>query len=239
MLITRSVGITLLLTGAACHHGTGSGSPGQGKGELVGDTAAFRPRIVNIDRTRQRVTFELDEPAHLVVLWVAPGETIEPVSAATGTGLTPPGKHVISAAPTTNSPTGPVPWTGVQQADYDECVRRGQKNLPKTPVVRRDSTGREITEPGTQSHDPKREFDMERRCGSMVNRYAVAKPQDASERYLVLLASNAPMLFPEIVARLREVVTVSTDDMPAAMTSIADALYVDRRAIWSGHYLRW
>jgi hypothetical protein len=173
-----------------------------------------------------------------VALWVVPGETIEPVTAATGTGLTPPGKHVISTAPKTDSPKGPVEWTSVQQADYDECVRRGRQNVPKKPVVRRDSTGREISEPGTQSQDPKSEFDMERRCASMVNRYAVAKPQDVSERYLVLLASNAPMSLLEIVARLREV-AVYTDDMPSAMTSIADALYVDRRAIWSGHYLRW
>ena len=75
-------------------------------------------------------------------------------------------------------------------------------------------------------------------CASAVNNRPGKKVPEPSGRYLVLLASNAPMSFMEIVTRLREV-TVYTDDMPSALASITDALYVDGRAIWSGHYLRW
>jgi hypothetical protein len=203
---------------------------------FVGDTAAFRPRVVGVDQLRHRVTFQLTEPAHLVLLSVVPGKTIEPIGAATGTGLTSAGKHVVNAMPKAESPSEFAVWTAGQQSDYDECVRRGRGNIPKKTVVRRDSTGREYTEKTEQPQDPSQEFAVERRCRDRVGKPAANAPE--SERYLVLLASNAPMSFMEIVARLREV-TIYTDDMPGAMTSIADALYDDRRAIWSGHYLRW
>ena len=236
-LVAGLIGLTLLPAVTACHRRPFGNGAEAANGVIVGDTVAFHPRVIAVDRGRHRVTFQLTEPANLVLLSVVPGESIEPIGSATGTGLTSAGKHVVSAMPKAESPSEFAVWTAGQQSDYDECVRRGRGNIPKKTVVRRDSTGREYTEKTDQPEDPSREFAVERRCRDRVGKPA-ANPPEASERYLVLLASNAPMSFMEIVARLRDV-TIYTDDMPAAMASIADALYDDRRAIWSGHYLRW
>jgi hypothetical protein len=32
---------------------------------------------------------------------------------------------------------------------------------------------------------------------------------------------------------------VTADDVPTTISAIADALYFDRRAVWSGYYARW
>lgn len=235
--LTRTCGFVLLVAGLACHHASPS-SLAEKEGQLIGDTTAFSPRLLGIDRVRNRVTFSVAQPAYLVLLSVAPGKSIQAVGGIPAdTTITEAGKHVLSVMTQREAANQSSAWSAADHADYNRCVNQGRRALPKKTVVRRDSSGKTVTE-RTELEEPAREFEVERRCEAAINQRTRQAVYDLSDRYLVLLASNAPLTFMQVVARL-DAITVYAEDVRSTIASIAEALYVDRRAVWSGHYMRW
>ena len=61
---------------------------------------------------------------------------------------------------------------------------------------------------------------------------------DDVRHYLVLIASDAALTTDDVTARLRNL-TITAEDAHSTLSAIADALYMDRKAAWSGYYMRW
>jgi hypothetical protein len=235
---SRALNIVLFVLVAGCHRAPHAPNLGRNEGRRVGDTAAFAPRLIDIDRARHRVTFQVNVPAYVLLFSVVPGKTVQPLGGPS-TAITPPGRHSVTAVPKDELvKPDPSAWTISQQVEYERCVARGRAALPKKTVVRHDSTGREFVERTDAPQDPSREFAIERRCENAANQLAPAATTVPADRYLVVLASNTPLTLIEIAQRI-EAMTVYTDDVESAIASITQSLYGDRRAIWSGHYIRW
>jgi len=231
--------IPLAVVLGACHHAaTTRGIPTDQSGP-IGDTTAFRPRILNIDRHSNRVTFELAAPAHVIMLAVVPGKTIEPVGRIlSDASESEAGQYEVTVAAPQATTTQPSSWTIQDHAAYDRCVAAARRSLPKKVVVRRDSTGKQIAETTREVDDASREIEAERRCEAATDRRQRPAMPSTDERYLVVLASSTPMTLVELLARL-DATTVTADDVSSTISAIADALYVGRKAIWSGYYTRW
>ena len=236
--ISRRTRTFLLVSIVGCHHAPPKANLRPNEGRLAGDTLAFRARLIDFNRARHRVTFQLNEAAHVVLLSVVPGKTVQPVGGLpAGTSALSPGRHAVIAIPNVEMvPSDPSTWTISQQADYDQCVARARASLPKKTVVRHDSTGREVTERTDQPQDPSREYAIERRCERTVARRPPTP--DPSDRYLVLLASNTPLSVMDVATRI-DAMEVSPNDVHSMISAIAEALYLEPRAVWSAHYVRW
>lgn len=230
----------------ACHHGSGqpsagpiAGSYGRVSGYVVGDTAAFAPRLLNVDYQRRQVTFEVNAPAHVLLVSVIPGESAVPVGALPDRTLAEAGPHTVPViAGQTVSPPN-VTWGSLDQQDYEQCVSRGQRRIPKRQVVRTDSTGK-VVERSEEPYDPHDEVEVERRCETGVNNQARSRTQSAAaaNRYLVLIASNMPMMLDDVIRRFEQMRNIPTD-VPSVVTAVAAELYGDRKGIWSAYYVRW
>jgi len=251
------IGIAAAFALVACHRAPSAQLRSAADEGKVGDTTAFGPRILEIDRIRQRATYSLAAPAYVVLLAVAPGRSIDPLwvdSAATPSMIPAETRttkfRVPGVATPLRSPDG-VPREELPvavQAEIDRCVRRTvAARTPRRPrrprPVVRDSTGRPIAQPAEPDEpQPTPDAGVERRaeadCARAIGRRPRASPSDTHERYLVLLASSAPMSAVELVARLNGL-TVTAEDAPATIAAIAEGLYFDRRATWSGYYVRW
>lgn len=227
-----------------CHGSSAKPNPIPATGYVVGDTAAFAPRLLNVDQTNRRVTFEVDAPAHVLLVSVVPGESAVPVGAfASDRTLAEPGTHTV---PVIAGQTGQMTTTNLtsgslDQQDYEQCVSRGQRRMPTKRVVVTDSTGKpmEVTEP----YDPRDEVEIERGCEAGVNRRARGQAQQAQatpapNRFLVLLASNMPMMLADVIERFEEMRNIP-NDVPATISEVAAALYGDRKGVWSAYYVRW
>ena len=57
-------------------------------------------------------------------------------------------------------------------------------------------------------------------------------------RYLALIATDAALAPDQVDAWLNSL-PAPTEDVPAALTAVADVLFRDRRAAWSAAYRRW
>ena len=224
----------------ACHHGAAKPNPSPGAGFVVGDTAAFAPRLLNVDYQRRQVTFEVNAPSHVLLLSVIPGESAVPVGAmASDRTLTEPGTHTVPVIAGQTMPTTNMTWGSLDQQDYEQCVSRGQRRIPKKQVVRTDSTGK-VIERSEEPYDPHDEVEVERRCETGVNSRAQARTQSAAatNRYLVLMASNMPMMLADVIRRFEEMRNIP-NDVPSVVSEVAAALYGDRKGIWSAYYVRW
>jgi hypothetical protein len=232
--------VALVVSLGACHHGSAKPSPSPGAGYVVGDTTAFAPRLLNVDQTNRRVTFEVNAPAHVLLVSVIPGESAVPVGAfASDRTLAEAGTHTVSVVAGQNVPTPNSTWGSLDQQDYEQCVSRGQRSVPKRQVVRTDSTGK-VIERSDEPYDPRDEVEVERRCETGVNSRARARTQSAAapNRYLVLMASNMPMMLADVIQRFEGMRNIP-NDVPSVVSEVAAALYGDRKGIWSAYYVRW
>jgi hypothetical protein len=230
----------------ACHHGSGQrsagpvdGSYGPISGYVLGDTAAFAPRLLDVDQKQRKVTFEVNAPAHVLLVSVIPGESAVPVGALPDQTLAEAGTHTVPVIAGQTVATPNLTWGSVDQQDYEQCVSRGQRRIPKRQVVRTDSTGK-VIERTDEPYDPREEVDVERGCEAGVNKRAHARTQAASapNRYLVLMASNMPMMLADVIKRFEEMRNIP-NDVPSVVTAVAAELYGDRKGIWSAYYVRW
>ena len=221
----------------ACHHSSAKPNPSPGAGFVVGDTSAFAPRLLDIDQKHRRVTFEVNAPAHVLLVSVIPGESAVPVGALPDRTLAEAGEHTVPviAGQTVLAPN--LTWGSLDQQDYEHCVSRGQRSLPKKRVVRTDSTGQTV-EVSDEPYDPREEVDVERRCEAGVNNRARTQAAAPANRFLVLLASNMPMMLADVIKRFEEMRNIP-NDVPSTVSAVASALYGDRKGIWSAYYVRW
>ena len=242
VVVSASRLLLLLLTVSpgACHRGPAQPNPSPGAGSMVGDTAAFGPRLLKVDYQRRTVTFEVNAPAHVLLVSVIPGESAVPVGAmASDKTLTEPGTHILPVVAGQTVPTANLTWGLLDQQDYEQCVTRGQRSIPRRQVVRTDSTGK-VIERSQEPYDPHDEVEVERRCETGVNNRARSRTQSiaAANRYLVLMASNMPMTLANVLERFEKMRNIP-NDVPSVISAVAADLYGDRKGIWSAYYVRW
>ena len=232
-----------LLPLAGCHRGGPDPAPVAVEIGEIGDSTAFGARIIGFNSARNRASYMLESPAHLVWLVVVPGRTIERIGGLPAdTAMTPAGIHVVPVAlPRPAAEPRGEPRL-VDQMDYKRCVdqrvRAATRRKPTRRVVR-DSAGREISVDGPPEVEVPidAERQAERACAGILKRATPEAPRQV-ERFLVLLASDVRVTPEQLQARL-DATTVTASDVPTTITAIADALYFDRRAVWSGYFRRW
>ena len=232
--------LILAATLGACHPAARRPSLGPKAGQMVGDTTAFGPRLLDIDARAPFVTFEVTAPAHVLLISVTPGESAIPIGAlASDMTLAEPGIHRLRFVPVPRTPS-PAPsvssWGSADQTDYDRCVRAGSRRMPKRRVVRTDTAGRTV-QVSNEPVDPKEEVDIERRCEGNINR-RLKSTASPPPRFLVLIASNTPLMLADAIQRFETMRNIP-GDMTAAVNAIASTLYGDRKGIWSAHYIAW
>jgi hypothetical protein len=227
-----------------CHHGSGQPtanptpkSYGRNLGVVLGDTAAFAPRLLDVDQKNRKVTFEVNAPAHVLLVSVIPGESAVPVGALPDRVLAEPGAHTVPVIAGQTVPAANTTWGSLNQQDYEQCVSRGQRSVPRRQVVRTDSTGK-VIERSDEPYDPRDEVEVERRCETGVNKQARTQAAPPPNRYLVLMASNMPMMLADVIKRFEEMRNIPTD-VSSVVSAVAADLYGDRKGIWSAYYVRW
>jgi hypothetical protein len=232
----------LVVVLGACHQGaTSRASIGPKAGQSIGDTAAFGERLLNIDARGPSVTFQVTAPAHVLLVSVTPGVSAVPIGALTSdTTLADPGIHTMRFVPEPRA-LGPGPsvasWGSLDQTDYDQCVRARTRGLAKKRVVRTDSAGKTSVDVTNEPDDPQQEIDVERRCEANVNNRLKSHTSVAA-RFLVLMASNTPLMLSEAIQRF-EAMRGIPSDVTLAVNAVASTLYGDRRGTWSAHYVAW
>lgn len=237
---TRIIAVFGSIAVLACHHSGNSRLTGK-VGSEIGDTTAFRPRILGFNALRDRVRFELAEPAHLIFLLVVPGKTIEPVSGMpVDTAMTRAGTHEMAVLAQPAAQMQAEAWHAHDQMAYQRCVERGRNALPKKTRVVRDSTGKYHTVTTDNVAEPDRELQMERQCGAAINREVQSRPRpvDVHDRYLLVIASDVRIPPLELVDRLAAL-TVTATDVASTMAAIPEGLFLGRRAVWSGYWVPW
>ena len=228
----------------ACHPGPTRLDVSPSAGAVVGDTTAFGPRLLAVDGKSHTVTFRVDAPAQVILVSVIPGESAVPVGALTSdTTRAEPGTHVmrfIEGPTSLIATTGPMRSASQPQVDVDRCVRVGTARLPKRRAVRTDSAGKTFVDPEPELDDPHAAIDVERACEANFNRPQVSAVSGAPAptRYLVLLASNTPLMLADAIKRFEAMRNIP-GDVPTTVEAVASALYGDRNGIWSAHYVRW
>jgi hypothetical protein len=218
-------------------------------GRAFGDTAGLRASIVAMDTVRDVAVFALSAPAHLVVLAVRPGVSIEQLQPGVGarTVLQAAGEHMVA---TIDSTAQKDEAARLARLAYDECVDRAEmtarrRNAYKPPVVR-DSSGK-VT---AASAEAQRRFDDEgggvgsadlsgcsRALTSNTSRSAPARQASrAGEHYLVLLASQSAISGTEVAERLRTLSVIGSD-VATTIEAIGAGLFVGHAGPWSGYYV--
>jgi hypothetical protein len=221
---------------------------------VVGDTTAFAPRILSVDQQRNQVTFEVNAPAHVLLVSVSPGEFAIPVGALPDRALAEAGTQTLAIVPGQSTPASVIPgqstpagvmsWGSLDQQDYERCVSRGRRSLPKRRVVSTstDSTGKTSVVTSDELDDPHDEVALDQRCEAGGNkrttRAATQAAAPRATRYLVLLASDMPVMLADVIKRFEEMRNIPTD-VPSVVSNVAAALYGDRKGIWSAYYVRW
>ena len=127
----------------------------------------------------------------------------------------------------------------LDQAEYDRCIedQRNAADRRRPKPERRDSTRtRDLRRRRTRRH---RWFQRraERACKAQ-QRSRISQSIARRPRYLALIATDASLSPDQVDAWLNSL-PVPTDDVPAALTAVADVLFRDRRAAWSAVYQRW
>jgi hypothetical protein len=225
----------------ACQHAAPRSNIGPKVGETIGDTSVFGPRLLDIAQRGSFVTFQISAPAHVLLFSVTPGESAIPIGALTSdTTLAEPGIHNMKFVPVPKSFV-PAPtvasWGTADQADYDRCVRAGSRGLTKKRVVKTDSTGKAYSQVTNEPDDPQQEIDVERRCESSINA-RLRTHTTVPPRFLVLMASNTPLMLSDAIKRFETMRNIPTD-VTVAVNAVASTLYGDRRGTWSAHYVAW
>src|SRR5688500_9279105 len=211
------------------------------RGQSIGDTTAFGPRLLDYNVLGARLTYELAAPAYVILLNVVAGGGIEPVMGfAARDEVTPAGSHAAQIA--LARPLNPAPreWNSLDYRDHQQCVDNSRRRLPKRRVVRTDSSGKTVSTPTNEVEDRSLEREAERRCERFINQRSrpLTRTPQATERYLLLIASNVYLSQQELIERLNAL-TITARDARSTLAAIPEGLFVDRPAIWSGHWMRW
>ncbi len=234
--------IALTCVLAACHSTPRTGGVAAAIGREIGDTSAFGVRILRVDRALSSARYSLTSPAHVVFLSVVPGRSIEPlVVPQAGSPMRDVGTHTAAVS------YGKAPGfsfhdaTVVEREEFDRCVadyvRARSRPAPRTVV--RDSTGRAVEgPPGPRVPEHGDVFQAEEACARKMARREKAPEPAERDRHLVVLASRAALDARQIDERLGTI-TVTAPDVASTIGAIADALYVEHGAAWSGYYVRW
>jgi hypothetical protein len=234
--------LLLVVMLGACHQGPAPrANIGPNAGQSIGDTAAFGERLLNIDARGPSVTFQVTAPAQVLLVSITPGVSAVPIGALTSdTTLAAPGIHTMKFVPEPRA-SSPAPsvasWGSLDQTDYDRCVRARTRGLVKKRVVRTDSTGKTSVEMTNEPDDPQQEVDVERRCEANVNN-RLKSHTSARPRFLVLMASNTPLMLSEAIQRFETMRSIPID-VTLAVNAVASTLYGDRRGTWSANYIAW
>jgi hypothetical protein len=226
---------------SACHRSSTDSTPTSKVARgVLGDTAAFGADIVRFNATRTQATYRLTAPGHVILLALTPGEQIERIRvAATDASPMRVGQH------TTYLPLKPDEFAlGIQrahdQAEYDRCVEaaRAAADRRRPKPEKRDSTGRVISEGGGRQESPLEvQQRAERACTAQAR--GRASPQTSRRpRYLALIATDTPVAADQVDLWLNSL-PAPTEDVPAALSAVADVLFRDRRGAWSAVYRRW
>jgi hypothetical protein len=222
--------------------------------ERIGDAAAWRVELERFDRAKETATLHLDQPAHLIVLAVVPGEEIELITPNFVDGSERPrsGRLTLPMQRVATPPENPAdaprtsPTAGYCAASVTQAYAA---QLPKRTRV--DSTGRTVSVSPVKGdvsavlNNP----DLMRYVDRAVNQCAqqgtyrmaptyLAPPRPMADRYLVVLASPVPLSTTQIMERLAGV--GGTD--ASALTSIGlitRALYERDATPWGGMYVAW
>jgi hypothetical protein len=99
--VARSARLLILsLLLGACHQTSPRPTISPKAGQAVGDTAAFGPRLLDIDARGPFVTFQVSAPAHVLLVSITPGESAVPGGALTSDStLAEPGIHSMKFVP--------------------------------------------------------------------------------------------------------------------------------------------
>ena len=216
-------------------------------GRAFGDTATLRTTIVAMDTVRDIAVYTLSAPAHLVVLDVRPGVSIDQLHPATGSRsvLQGAGEHMVTMV---DSSAAQEESLRLARLAYEQCVDRAdvaarKRPMPRPPLVR-DSSGK-VTE---ASAEARRRYDeQETRANaadvSGCSRAAVPKPARvarketrAGEHYLVVLASRSPVSGTEVAERLKGLSVVGSD-VATTIEAIGAGLFVGHPGPWSGYFV--
>lgn len=222
--VRRAAIVLLVSAGSACHRGQASGSLTRDDRGEFGANERFGARILVADQMRDRATYQLATPAHVVLLAVTPGVGIEPIARGQSedTTLTPAGIHQLDARQPLELAAMPFQRSAVNEERFRRCVQRTAAERSRKPRG------------GDDTVSPEAERDAQRICEVAMRKVAT----DDVRHYLVLIASDAALTTDDVTARLRNL-TITAEDAHSTISAIADALYMDRKAAWSGYYMRW
>jgi hypothetical protein len=126
----------------------------------------------------------------------------------------------------------------LDEADHRRCIDENLRTAAQQRVGR-DSSGVllvDVERPGQGETALEAEKRAQRTCARMKNRSATTMRR--ADRYLILIASSV-RLTPQQLRDRVTTMSITATDLPTTMTAIADALYVDHTATWSGYYARW
>lgn len=241
--LARLFGLITTTATVACHQGAPKRSQVLPESGIIGDSTGFAARIIALNAGRDRATIALEKPAYLVLLAVSPGKSIEPVNRGVSpdTAMTPAGVHSLRVV-AREAPEPLDPPRLLDVVDYQRCidqyVRARTRPKPKR-VVRDSSTGTVIeVEPVGEPEVPLDvERQAERACSRILRRPGPQAPR-YRERYLVVIASHVRLTLAQLEERL-DAMSVTASDVPATIAAVGDALYFDKRAVWSGYFTRW
>jgi hypothetical protein len=216
-------------------------------GRAFGDTMTMRTSIVALDTVREVVVFRLAAPAHLVMLEVTPGVSIEQLQPIVGskTLQQSAGEHMVT---TMDSSLAAEESELLRREVYERCtdeaeLRAGRRPIARPPV-RRDSTGKVSPESAGEQLRAEaaearvREADLEacKRTAARLPATPTRKTARRGEHYLVILASQSPLSGVEVAERLRTLSVVGSD-VATTIEAIGAGIFVGRPGTWSGYYV--
>jgi hypothetical protein len=214
-------------------------------GRAFGDTTALRASVVAMDTVRDVVVYTLSAPAHLVMLDVSPGVSIEQLYPAVGarTRLQDAGEHMA----TTMDSSLVVEQSEAVRDEYQRCIERaadaarGKRGFMRPPLVR-DSSGKvtPASAEAQRSYDNAEVGPSQADLGACRTRASaprpVRKPVRNGEHYLVVLATGQPVTGVEVAERLKTLAVVGSD-VATTIEAIGAGLFVGRPGSWSGYYV--
>ena len=207
---------------------------------VLGDTAAFGPDIVRFNGVRTQVTYRLASPGHVILLAITPGKQIERIVASPAGDATPMrvGQHT-TFLPLDGTPVGQL--RPEDQAEWDRCIEdertAADRRRPKPET--RDSTGRVMSEGGGGREESPMEVQRkaETNCRRQLANRSAQTPANRPP-YLALFVTDANIPGQEVDEWL-DGIPAATTDIPTVLAAVADVLFRDRKAAWSGVYRRW
>lgn len=216
-------------------------------GRAFGDTATVRATIVAMDTVREVAVYTLSAPAHLVVLDVRPGVSIDqlhPIAGARSV-LQDAGEHMVSLLDTSAAHEEAL---RLARLAYEQCVdgvemKARTRQEPRPPLVR-DSSGKvtAASAAARQRYD-EAESSANRSDISACSRAAVPKAARVArkgarvgEHYFVVLASRSPVSGTEVAERLKGLSVVGSD-VATTIEAIGAGLFVGHAGPWSGYFV--